>query len=299
MHLRRKKQKPPQAYKGVAIEESRYESEVSPPQEPLDAVQVDSSKPVAMPKLFGPPEWLMTAAFVVGLLMTPAVERRPTIVGGISIGLCLGLPSMLAGWSSVRSGVWRYVLTVVVSLLDGCILAWSTNSGADSLVTLLPLASALPTLLTLFLIKRFFGRFAPLETQAEHFLEGLRFNLSHLFIVTTVLAVLLAIGKAVGLWAALQMSHPSQFFFLTALVVLFSFNTLIFVWALMGRSAFLRACIAILVAFASIMVWAWFCNLGSPDQLAWYIFTSIPLVTTFLLLVVFRHQGWRFWKTVR
>lgn len=266
------------------------------PQNPGEQALSDESKPVAMPELFGPPEWLMTAVFVAGVLTLPAVERGPSVGGAISIGFCLGLPSMLAGWSSVRSGVWRYVVTVVISLLDGCILAWGTGSVSDFMVMLLPLASALPTLITLFLIKRFFGRFAPLESQAEHFLEGLRFNLSHLFIVTTVVAVLLAIGKAFRLEAYAQMSHPSQFVFLAALVVLFSFNTLMFVWALMGRSAFLRACIVIPVACVSIMVWAWFCNQGSPNQFVWYIFTSIPLVTTFSMLAVFRYQGWRFWK---
>ena len=209
----------------------------------------------------------------------------PTVLGAISIGLCLGLPSMLAGWSAIRSGAWRYVVTVLLALLNGIILTCMISREIDLLLVLLPLASAVPTIVTLWLIKRFYGRFAPLESETEHFPEGLRFNLSHLFIVTTLLAVLLAIGKALEFDIFDFVPHPDEFVVLSCLVVLFSFNTLLHVWALMGHSAVLRVFAVVPIALVSLMTCTWFCIPDQyPSPVSWYLIIGLPLVLSFLLM---------------
>ena len=189
------------------------------------------------PKEVGAPENLLAMTVVAELLTSLSFDPSlPTFLNAVFIGSCLSLPSMLAAWSCIRSGAWRYCLAVFLTLVNGYVLTWVVRGWPDWLFILLPLATTLPTLLTLSLIKRFFGRFAPLVSGADFFGEGLRFNLSHLFIVTTSLAVLLVIGKVI--WPFLEYnSLPIELLVFGSLVVLISFNTLLHVWALMGNKS--------------------------------------------------------------
>ena len=157
---------------------------------------------------------------------------------------------------------------------------------------MLPLASALPVFLTLFIIKRGFGHFVLLEINADQFLEGLRFNLSHLFIVTTVLAVLVPVGKL--LWPMLaggnQLEELVVYGFLIALI---SGNTLIFVWALLGKHVILRTCIVIPIGIVSLIVFMKVVVQGE-NLVVFYTLTGLPLVSTFVLMAALRFSGWRF-----
>jgi len=211
-------------------------------------------------KSFGAPEWMMVSVFAIELLTMPAIEPNPNELGAVSIGLFLGLPSMLAAWSAVRSGAWRYVLTVLLALLNGFVLTYTVNHSFDLLLVLLPLVSAIPTLVTLWLIKRSFGRFAQLESGSDCFLEGLRFNLSHLFVVTTLLAVLLAVGKLFEASILSFVSYPGEIVIVACLAALFSLSTLMFVWALMGQKSFLRVCIAIPISLGLLVSCNEICN---------------------------------------
>ena len=251
-------------------------------------------------KSFGAPEWMMVSVFAIELLTMPAIEPNPNELGAVSIGLFLGLPSMLAAWSAVRSGAWRYVLTVLLALLNGFVLTYTANHIFDLLLVLLPLVSAIPTLVTLWLIKRSFGRFAQLESGSDCFLEGLRFNLSHLFVVTTLLAVLLAVGKLFEASILSFVSYPGEIVIVACLAALFSLNTLMFVWALMGQKSFLRVCIAIPISLGLLVSCNEICNGADHSTLAiWYTVTGLPLLLSFLLMTVFRYGGWRFWKAAK
>ena len=251
-------------------------------------------------KSFGAPEWMMVSVFAIELLTMPAIEPNPNELGAVSIGLFLGLPSMLAAWSAVRSGAWRYVLTVLLALLNGFVLTYTVNHSFDLLLVLLPLVSAIPTLVTLWLIKRSFGRFAQLESGSDCFLEGLRFNLSHLFVVTTLLAVLLAVGKLFEASILSFVSYPGEIVIVACLAALFSLSTLMFVWALMGQKSFLRVCIAIPISLGLLVSCNEICNGADRSTLAiWYTATGLPLLLSFLLMTVFRYGGWRFWKAAK
>lgn len=260
----------------------------------------NSSESVVPAKSFGAPEWMMVSVFAIELLTMPAIEPNPNELGAVSIGLFLGLPSMLAAWSAVRSGAWRYVLTVLLALLNGFVLTYTVNHSFDLLLVLLPLVSAIPTLVTLWLIKRSFGRFAQLESGSDCFLEGLRFNLSHLFVVTTLLAVLLAVGKLFEASILSFVSYPGEIVIVACLAALFSLNTLMFVWALMGQKSFLRVCIAIPISLGLLVSCNEICNGADRSTLAiWYTVTGLPLLLSFLLMTVFRYGGWRFWKAAK
>lgn len=260
----------------------------------------NSSESVVPAKSFGAPEWMMVSVFAIELLTMPAIEPNPNELGAVSIGLFLGLPSMLAAWSAVRSGAWRYVLTVLLALLNGFVLTYTVNHSFDLLLVLLPLVSVIPTLVTLWLIKRSFGRFAQLESGSDCFLEGLRFNLSHLFVVTTLLAVLLAVGKLFEASILSFVSYPGEIVIVACLAALFSLNTLMFVWALMGQKSFLRVCIAIPISLGLLVSCNEICNGADRSTLAiWYTATGLPLLLSFLLMTVFRYGGWRFWKAAK
>ena len=226
------------------------------------------------------------------MLATPG----PSLVSAISIGCSLSLPSMLAVWSSVRLGMWRYAMAVVLSALNGFFVTWVVGSGFRPMLFMLPLASTLPVFLTLLIIKRGFGHFALLKIDAEQFLEGLRFNLSHLFIVTTLLAVLVPVGKL--LWPMLADGHqPADLIFFAFLIALISGNTLIFVWALLGKHAILRTCIVIPIGIVSLVVFMKFCVQGE-DLIVFYTLTGLPLLSTFVLMATLRFSGWRFIRGV-
>ena len=250
---------------------------------------------VIWPGAVGPAEILMLVVFVIQMVTLPFADPNPNLSGAVSIGLCLSLPSMLAAWSSIRLGVWRYSLAVFLSLINGFLLTSVANPEFDLLLVMLPLFSALPVLLTLVIIKQCFGHFAPLAPDAGQFLEGLRFNLSHLFIVTTLLAVLLPIGKFFWPTLSSNSAHAGKFVIIFGLSILFSFNTLMYVWALQGKRAIMRVCIAIPVGLATLMLCAMVCS-NTPNDPIWYLIAGLPLVLSFVMLAALRFSGWRFFR---
>ena len=250
---------------------------------------------VVPPRFVGIAEVLMLFVGVVELVALPTATPEPDFFAAVGIGCCLSLPAMLAVWSSIRLGVWRYSLTVVLSLLNGFMLTWWANQNFELLLVLLPLASALPVLLTLLIIKLLFGHFARFAPDSDQFLEGLRFNLSHIFIVTTVLAMLLPIGQFVWPMQTNNLAHRGVLMIVSCISVLISFNTLMFVWALLGKQVFLRICLAIPVGLVTSLICIKFCN-ARDDELIWAIVLGLPLLSSLLLMAALRFSGWRFFQ---
>ena len=286
---------------GVAIEDLNLDHGVSPYEAPLLGAtpRRDQSEATAAvePGLLGPAEILILVVFVSQLVVVPFLTPGPSLVVAIMLGCWLSLPSMLAAWSTIRSGVWRYSFSAVLSLLNSFLFMLLIDGQFDLLMAALPPASALPVLLTLMVIKRAFGYFAPLQRDADQFLEGLRFNLLHLFIVTTLLALVLPIGKM--LWSMQPNTvGPAPLGIFACLIVLISFNTLMFVWALMGKYAVLRTCIATPVGIAALLICVQVCNHGA-DYIEWCVLAGLPLASSFLLMAALRFSGWRFWKSVK
>lgn len=280
------------------MENPNTDGQVSPCDEPMVSTQFrEQPEPQAVvwPSLLGPAEILILLVGAIELVTLPFCDPSPSTLRAVGIGCSLSLPSMLAAWSSIRLGAWRYSLTVFLSLLNGFLLTWFANPDFDILLVLLPLASALPVLLTLFVIKRFFGHFAPLASDTGQFLEGLRFNLSHLFVVTTLLAILFAIGKF--FWPMLSGSsgYPGEIVVVLSLSALISFNTLMYVWALLGKHAIVRICVVIPIGLGTLVACTMICTSG-PQELIWYVVTGLPLISAFVLMAAFRFSGWRFFR---
>ena len=214
---------------------------------------------------------------------------HPDLVRAIGFGCWLSLPSLLLVWSSIRSGRWRYSIAVLLSLFSGLLYARST--GAGLLQAMLPMASAVLVFQTLLITKQLLGNFAWLKHDRGQFLEDLRFNVSHLLIATTFFAVMLPIGKM--FWPALADVNPGDLVVYACVIALVAFNTLIFVWALLGKQVILRTCIAVPVGVAALLACAEVCDRGL-SIVPWYTFTGLQLILSMLLMVAFRLSGWRF-----
>lgn len=248
------------------------------------------------PRVVGPAEILIFVVFVAELVALPFVKPAATFCGAIGIGCCLGLPAMLAAWSFIRRSAWRYALTVFLSLFNGILLIVFVSPKFDFLLAMVPLSSVLPVWVALFVVKRTLGYVRTADHDADKFLEGLRFNLSHLFIVTTLLVILLPVGKLLWgmLGAGLGKSEMAIIF--ACLSALISFNTIMFVWALLGKQAILRTCIAIPIGGLALAVCLQVCCKPNSHLLQWCLLAGLPLVLSFLLLAAFRFSGWRFFR---
>ena len=151
--------------------------------------------------MFRPPVSLtVLMALVVGFdffFVDGSFGRTPNSMFYVSC--CMTLAVLMAILASVVGG-WRlYFVAVLVLLLDGGALAGSlsVNKMRAELI-FLPLMIAAPILITLQCIKIFKGTFTSGPSAQQHFEEGLQFKIKHLLVATAVLAILIAILKAVA-----------------------------------------------------------------------------------------------------
>lgn len=249
------------------------------------------------PANFSGPEWAMLAVLVGQLLSLPLANLRsggPSFLGLMFIGCNLALPPMLVLWCCVRGGLWRYLIFLTVSLTNGILLTAYASHRVDLLVICLPLATSIPVLLTLAITKKYFGKFSHFALNNQAFDEGLQFKISHLFITTTALAILVAIGKAVVPYAQLDMQADS-FWILGWICATIAINTLLGVWALLGKRAIFRSVLTFMLGVGLIIVT---CKLiyGDQNSEVWFAINGIPFVAALGLLALFRRDGWRFRK---
>ena len=263
----------------------RYEKPIpySPLREPLS---------IARPRWVGFAELLILLVFGLELNTLSSASNMPNMTGAVCIGCALSLPPMLAAWSSIRSGVGRYALAVMLSLLSSFLGAWEVGMRSP-LVIVLSLASAVPVVIALSVAKADFGRFLPLKHETGRFFAGLRFDLLQMFAVTTLLVVVVAVGKL--LWPILFSGQgaSSEALIVPGISGLISASTLMFAWAMLGQKMIKRICIAIPVSLVMLVSCNW---LVRPDDLysLWYTITGLPLIFLFLLMAAFRFSGWRF-----
>ena len=142
-----------------------------------------------------PAVWFTGAIVLVGVIswnyVTKGGPDPPSIVYVCCI---LALASLISIWCTVLGGWRAYVIGVPAILLDGWALTVLGPSG-EWLLYFLPLAIAIPCCVTVEMLKLMFGKFAKLLPDEQVFEEGLQFKLSHMFIVTTMVAVLFGIAS--------------------------------------------------------------------------------------------------------
>ena len=249
--------------------------------------------------------WFTGAVVLIGLVCWPSVfligSGGPTnllsfefigILGFISSFLALA--PLIAVWCSVLGGWKPYLIGGVALLINGVILA-SLNSDRPSwlLVVLLPLGIATPTCMTMEFIKYIFGKFSKIMSDGQAYEEGLQFKLSHLFITTTVIALLFGIWQAVREFFGGFDLRNGLLKELSCITVVFATNTLFSVWAILGKSMFWRLTLVVPMAVGVIALGSTLIDSDSQFPI-WAIVSCVCFVATAVLLLLLRFEGYRF-----
>jgi len=236
-----------------------------------------------------PAVWFTIAVALIGLMFWFFVTRAssPDFPSIIFVSCALAMASIIAIWCAVLGGWRAYSIGTFALVIDGFALI---RIEPFWLVFILPLGVALPSTLTIELIKLMFGKFSKLLPGDQTFEEGLQFKLSHLFIVTTVIAVLCGIGQAIGKNVSLHIDRGTSLTALTICAVLAP-NTLLSVWGILGKSILWRLAVALPLGIGIIELGIYFMG---HDHLLWSVVFGICFGATALLLLLLRLEGYRF-----
>lgn len=234
--------------------------------------------------------WFTGVVAVIGLLSIPFVTNGGPDFPSICFVSCtLLLGSMIAVWCAVLGGWKAYLVGVVAIVIDG--LSLNVIGGPDWWPTLLPLAIALPCCMTLELIKVMFGKFSKISASGEEFQEGLQFKLTHLFITTTVIAVVCGIGQAVAPFVSFEQPSYRILTMLGTIALVLASNTLLCVWAILGKAMLWRLSIAIPVAIGLVALGGY---VMQDLTWIWPLIFGICFLATAILLWMLRFEGYRF-----
>jgi len=187
-------------------------------------------------------------------------------------------------------GFKTYVAAFFVLLLDGIVLP-----GA-----LIPLFVAIPILITLVCVTFFYGTFTKSELRNQSLVEGLQFQIKHIFIATAVIASAVAMLQTFASSGGRVSIFPPMEILIV--IVLLNINALVSVWAILGEQVGRRLGVSLFSACALLAVGLFFLNYWVPfSGKNAFIFpatvaTEIMLVwtTSTLQLYLFRRQGYRF-----
>lgn len=242
----------------------------------------------------GSAPWLFTLALVIIQFLTfPSVwivvGRNP--IAYVFIAANLSLAAIVPIWCVVIRR-WVFVVLGIVVLLANGAMMMSIGPPRDLMIFLLPSLVASTVAIPLLGISCFLGRFGkPLDGgETVLFQEGLRFGIVHLFVASTIVAVICVIGKALAPFLAFSPGDPLYLYAVVTIII--SFNTLLSTWALMGRSIGLRLVIALLLSVFS-------CVVGSrvfPAATMILLMFGMCWMATTVHLALLRRCGLRFIK---
>ncbi|MDB4766923.1 hypothetical protein OAG71_04465 [bacterium] len=234
-----------------------------------------------------PAVWFTVAVVLPGMFSWPYITQSGPDLPSVSfVSSALALASLISIWCTVLGGWKAYLIGVPILLLDGWALSEMGPNG-DWRLHLLPLGIAIPCFVTVEMLKLMFGKFVKLLPGDQVFEEGLQFKLSHMFIVTTMVAVFIGIGQAFGKNFSNQPS--SMAWTLTVISVVLALQTLISIWAVLGRSFLLRLAIvfptAILISVLGIYSMP---GSGMERNAVWGIIFAVCFVSMLTLLSLLR-----------
>lgn len=206
----------------------------------------------------------------------------------------LGLSTIVACFSAVVRSSWRWLFFGIANIWLTFLLTTKVSPTPVAILFFLPLITGLPTILTLEVIKRFVGKFQR-HADTEGFTEGLQFGIKNLAVLTTIVAVLMGLRSILESQLAQLSSTTTQLtVVIITIVCVMSFNTLLGVWAILGKANWLRILIAALAIPASSSLAPIFAIRRIPG--IWITVFSTAAVATILILTCLRIEGYRFVK---
>ena len=126
--------------------------------------------------------------------------------------------------------------------------------------------------------------------------EVLRFNIWHAVVFTTVVSVLLAIGKALLASGGSTTGNVSvsEYFKIGVAGATFGICSVVVVWATLGKQPFERNFVSCFVTIGLGLLNGYFMDGGGPDGWIWFAIGMVVwLEMTFLMWLV-RSEGYRF-----
>ncbi len=240
----------------------------------------------------------LMSAFALIFWAIPIDRSSATQISQIGlVASILALSTMVTCIAAVMKSLWRFLFLAIAYIALSILLNTKEDGPPLQLLLLLfPLMIGLPTLLTLESIKLFLGRFRRGEIYDDT-KEGLQFGLKHLVILTTVVAVLSRISIMLGPWFRRLDAPPPNLSIVFAIVIcIMSFNTLLGVWAMLGKNAVVRFLIWFFLAGIAVSFVPWFLARWVQSSGIWTTVLSIAAIATQILLGCLRLDGYRFVK---
>lgn len=126
--------------------------------------------------------------------------------------------------------------------------------------------------------------------------EAMHFQIQHLLIGTTVVAILIAIGQRLSPSSSLQGAsvegEPLRLMLVAIFVV--TTTTLLGIWAVLGRSSLLRSATVFVMLGGLIPAVSWFVIVRLP--VVWCTILGLTAMGVFMYLALLRTDGYRFVK---
>ena len=244
---------------------------------------------------------LLTVFTAISLLMVRPLAF--SVLNDLALYIGVGGQLALAAITGVYFSIalvrieMRVGLSILALAINGYVLMFCTGAPRpDLLIGLLPLGVALPIALILQIIKFRMGSFSTVGSSQLSFQEGLQFQISHLFIATTVVAVLFGAGRLLMPWLE-EWLFNYNFDAIVNLLIIASVPaicTLISVWALMGNKLAWRVAIALLVCPGVMVAGMVLIPAAPPELFIWICIHGIPWLAVGVMLYLLRLEGFRF-----
>ena len=232
--------------------------------------------------------WFASAPFLV--------STNPNVPAIFMFGATMFFCCIVGAWLGLGKNHLRWLLAIVTPVLlgFGVTLAIGLRNEERAVFTWMFCGATVLAALTTFLLRVAKGDYKQVEPD-ESTTDALQFGIRDLLIWTAVLAVVVAILKAI-LGVEFRI-YSQQFTMIVVVSVSFSLATVIDIWAIHGKQltptkvlvVFVMTCCAMLANYFAITRFKWF-------------FPSVFLLGQALavaMMLSFRVRGYRFVKRVR
>lgn len=236
--------------------------------------------------------WIISGAAVTMIATLKMVDHSGPTVSAVPFFSCVFFFScVLGGWCGLGSGLGRVVLPAILPLPLGFLVDVAVGSRVDEVLYALVYGIVLFVAFATFSLRLTKGRLVQLRP-SEQAADALRFGIKDVMIWTTVVAVLLTIGRA--LIGPDILSVQREFKLIFAISFGMATATVVNVWAMHGQQ--ITSTKIVVVTIFTILAAA--ITAFAMDDSPWF-FPLVLLVCESLvmgLMYCLRQEGYRFVK---
>lgn len=219
----------------------------------------------------------------------------PTLPTSIFLSTCVSIYASMGLWLGFGRSTLRLIAISTVTLAITALM-WLNIGGPPGLqlfllfllLAVIVIAVVAGPIVVVRVVRR--GRLDIVQENSEP-AEALQFRIAHLFVLTTVVAVLTLLAKA--LWPHIQeLGGENQWILIGKLGCTLGVCSLVVVWSTLGRDALMRTVVSALVTagLASLNYWI----IRSEIGWLWLTMTLLVWGQTMVLMWLIRIEGFRF-----